>query len=240
MVECVKSLVSSTRNDDEIYDGVFGKAIKTSQIAGLESLNIPRRYGRQTQRNNVPGDTPSEYFRRAIYLPFLDMMIQQLNLRFSSLTAKVAQALCLIPSCLDDESLQVADLEYFQEDLPSPSSLPQEIQLWKVLWRNQDNKTDDISSTLCDSRFCSVMFPNISKILNLLLLTSVTSSGVERSNSSLKFIKNTRRSSMGEDRLNALLLLYVHKDIVINYDSIIDTFARRNPRKMLLLDPMAD
>ena len=84
------------------------------------------------------------------------------------------------------------------------------------------------------------MFPNITKILNLLLLTSVTSSATERANSSFIFIKNVMRSTMGEDRLNALLLLYVHRDIKLNYDKIIDDYAQRNPRKMVLMNPVGD
>ena len=50
------------------------------------------------------------------------------------------------------------------------------------------------------------MYPNITKMIYLLLLTSVSASGVERANSSLKFIKNASRSTMGEDRFNALIL----------------------------------
>jgi hypothetical protein len=74
----------------------------------------------------------------------------------------------------------------------------------------------------------------------LLLLTSVTSSSTERVNSSLKLIKNGMRSTMGEDQLNALLLLYVHRDIKLDYDQIIDDYARRTPRKMVLMNPVGD
>lgn len=86
------------------------------------------------------------------------------------------------------------------------------------------------------------MYPNITKVLYLLLLTSVTSSSVERANSSLKFIKNPLRSTMGEDMFNALLLLYVHKDIHIDnhINKIVDKFAVKNPRKMMLLNPLSD
>ena len=45
---------------------------------------------------------------------------------------------------------------------------------------------------------------------------------VERANSSSRFFKNVYRSTMGEDRFNALMLLYVHKDIELNIDAIID------------------
>lgn len=154
----------------------------------------------------------------------------------------MAQALSLIPSGIDNIGTETVEdiLEYFKEDLPSPATFTQEFQLWKVLWQRQTDKPIDISSTLSDSRCCSLMFPNITKILYLLMLTSVTSSSVERANSSLKFIKNPMRSTMHEDRLNALLLLYVHKDIAIDYNAVLDTFVRRNPRKMLLRNPLAD
>ena len=47
---------------------------------------------------------------------------------------------------------------------------------------------------------------------------------------------------MGEDRFNALMLLYVHKDIELNIDAIIDSYmySRRYPRMMLLIDPICE
>ena len=89
--------------------------------------------------------------------------------------------------------------------------------------------------------FCiKTTFPNITKKFNLLLLPSVTSSSTERASSSLKLIKNVMKSTMGEDRLNALLLLYVYRYINLDYDKIIDDYSRRNPRKMVLMNPVGD
>jgi len=96
-----------------------------------------------------------------------------------------------------------------------------------------------ISSALCHANTCE-MFPNVTTILKLLLLTPVTSSGVERANSSLRRIKDCFRSTMGEDRFNSLILLYVHNDIELNIDKIIDNFARKHPRRMLFLNPLGD
>ena len=45
---------------------------------------------------------------------------------------------------------------------------------------------------------------------------------------------------MGEDRFNALMLLYVHKDIELNIDAIIDSYSRKYPRRMLLMDPICE
>ena len=43
---------------------------------------------------------------------------------------------------------------------------------------------------------------------------------------------------MGEDRLNALLLLYVHRDIDLDYDKIIDMYATCHT--MMLINPLAE
>ena len=84
---------------------------------------------------------------------------------------------------------------------------------------------------------CAI-YPNIDAIFRLLLITPVTSASVERSNSSLRLVKNAFRSTVGEERLNALLLLFVHKDIPIAYNEIISEFARRDARRMAFLNPL--
>jgi hypothetical protein len=170
-------------------------------------------------------------------------MIQQLNIRFGEQTISVVRALSLIPRHIDqtqDDTVNEIFNYYKADDLPSPESFRQELRIWKALWNNKPDKLDNITSTITDPRACSTMFPNKTKILNLLLLTSVTSSSTERANSSLKLIKNVMRSTMGEDRLNALLLLYVYRYINLDYDKIIDDYSRRNPRKMVLMNPVGD
>ena len=66
------------------------------------------------------------------------------------------------------------------------------------------------------------MFPNIVRIVSIILATSATSASVKRANSALRFVKTDFRSTMSEDRFNALLLLYVHSDIKLDYKKIID------------------
>ena len=43
---------------------------------------------------------------------------------------------------------------------------------------------------------------------------------------------------MSEDRFNALVLLFVHKDIELDIDAVIDMYARRHSRRMILLNPL--
>ena len=73
------------------------------------------------------------------------------------------------------------------------------------------------------------MFPNVIKVLQLFLLTSISAASVKRSNSSFRFVKNRIRSSMGEARLNSLMLLYKQKDIELDIEEIFNTFAKKAP-----------
>ena len=43
---------------------------------------------------------------------------------------------------------------------------------------------------------------------------------------------------MGEEPLNALSL--VHRDIFLDYDKIIDIYASKYPRRMLLVNPLSE
>ena len=45
---------------------------------------------------------------------------------------------------------------------------------------------------------------------------------------------------MGESRLNALLMLFVHKDIKVNVDKVPDLFAAKKARRMVVATPLAD
>ena len=46
----------------------------------------------------------------------------------------------------------------------------------------------------------------------------------------VKYLKNYLRSSMKEDRLNGLALLYIHKDKKLDVETVIDQFSKRNRR----------
>ena len=81
------------------------------------------------------------------------------------------------------------------------------------------------------------MFPNIYVVLSIACIIPVTTATVERSNSALK---TALRSTMGQERLNSLLLLFIHKNISLDYEAIINSFASKHPRRMLLSNPLAE
>ena len=42
------------------------------------------------------------------------------------------------------------------------------------------------------------------------------------------------------ERVNVLLFVYIHGDIFLDYDKIIDISAFKYPRKMLFTDPLSE
>ena len=53
----------------------------------------------------------------------------------------------------------------------------------------------------------------------------------------LNFIKSPLRTSMGQDRLNGLAMLFYHRNMQLTAEEVVAEFATRHPRHMLLTDP---
>ena len=126
-------------------------------------------------------------------------------------------------------------LKMYGDDLPSSKSFPSELHLWQHKWSSQA----EVASALnipekalkhADGNF----FPNIQVLLKIMGTLPVTSYDCERSISVLLLIKTPLRSIMGQVRLNGLAMLFCHRKIKIPPEQVVEEFARRHPRRMLL------
>ena len=59
-------------------------------------------------------------------------------------------------------------------------------------------------------------------------------------NSTLQHLGSNFWSMMGKDHLNALSLVYIHQDIFLDYNKIIDIYPSKYPRRMLLINPRSE
>ena len=64
--------------------------------------------------------------------------------------------------------------------------------------------------------------------------------GIKIANSTLQPLRTDFRSMTGEERLNALSLVYIHRDIFPDYDKIIDIYVSKYPSSMLLINPLSE
>ena len=59
-------------------------------------------------------------------------------------------------------------------------------------------------------------------------------------NSALQQLRTDFQSMIEEERLDALLLVCIHRDIFLDYDKIINIYASKYPRRMLLINPLSE
>ncbi|GBN51916.1 repressor of the inhibitor of the protein kinase [Araneus ventricosus] len=178
---------------------------------------IPRACRLQTARNNVPDSTEEEYYRRAVYVPYLDDFCNSLKERFESHKETVASLQHILPEfCTktDFYSLEAA-FNFYEEYLSHEEVVQSEFMSWKEKWSQEKSenlpKTAISSLEKCDKTF----FPNIYILLKLLAVVPVSFATVERSFSSLRRLKTYLRNTTSESRLNGLALLSIHRDIKI-------------------------
>ena len=129
----------------------------------------------------------------------------------------------------------------YGDDMAEIASINPELHCWTIKWRQQKDQADSLDTPYKVLKSVDgVIFPNIKQLMMIACTLSVTSVECERSISHLRYLKNYLRSSMTEERLNGLAMLYIHRDISCDSDRVVDTFARNNPRSLLLVDPLAD
>ena len=56
----------------------------------------------------------------------------------------------------------------------------------------------------------------------------------------LKLLKTSLRSTMGNDRLNGLALMLIHRDVELNPDAVVEELSRHYPCRLLLINPFSE
>ena len=236
----VLALTQLRLNVDEKHKEWFDISAGLCQQFNGSGPQLPRRCSVQTARCNMPGDTPEVYYKRTVSIPFLDELISHLRSRFSTIQEKAIKGMTLVPSVIVESNVTVGHLlEAYRDDLPNPSSLEVELHLWKCKWSSIPTSTNVPDTPAESLKVASYnMFPNIHTIFRLVCTLPVTSCECERSVSVLRRLKTYLRSSMGQERLSGLALMHINYGVQLNFEEIINIFARKHPRRIMLSDIM--
>ncbi|VDI01897.1 Hypothetical predicted protein [Mytilus galloprovincialis] len=179
---------------------------------------MPRRIGRQVNRANHPADTPSQYWKRALYCPFLDYFMAELTGRLLDNSD---------PECIDKL------YETYRHDLTdNQGTFNSEVQRWQRRWSSPDviEKPKSLKASLSVTN--KELYPSIFAIFAILVTMPVTTSTTERSFSSLRRLKTYLRSTMVQDRLSSLALIHVHREMDIDTERVLRSFALAKNRYM--------
>ena len=234
-VDSVEAMMKSMRtNAEEEFKAIFNQAEKVCNELNIE-IGLPRVTKRQMNRCNVKAATPEEYFRISVFIPFVDHFASQLHDRLSSHKSLLSGFMCLLPPVPNSGpsteqivqfkelvNLYEADLDCNQE--AAVGELTAWYQVFLGLKQTPRNAIDAFCA--CDEQ----IFPIISRLLKLFATLPVSTSSVERSFSTLRRLKTYLRNTCGQDRLNGLAMLYIHRDVKVTANNVLDELAKDNRR----------
>lgn len=243
----ISTLELCRHNCETNFQDIFLNAKKKK----MEDLDIiilkPRTVKKQTNRVNHLTDSVEDYFRVAIYNPFLDFIINDIKARFTEETLSLYSLGIFMPQVSISQSLenfeaqlhiiwkQFGIVEEISKRIVNEEDfiikLKGELQWWRQQWKDKKSKIPNSAlDTLikCDKE----IFPVINILLTIMTTLPVSVASAERSFSSLRRIKTWMRCRMSEDRLSDLAVIHAHKEENIDIDTVINRLAMKKNRKL--------
>ena len=173
-----------------------------------------------------------EEMKISMFSPMLDRMISDIEIRFNQETINMIKCIARLikQDVTNDDLINLSNI--FGVDF---NDLDAEIRLLKSncsISKDNINTCDDLIKWLADyGTGRDIIFQNIFKILKEFVTIPVTSCSRERTFSKLSFIKTKLRSTMQQDRLDALLTISIEQESAynINIDDVIEHFKILKP-----------
>ena len=173
---------------DEYSHRIFEHSCRIAAHSKI-AATMPRVIQRQAHRSNPELTSVEEYYKRAIVIPFLDHLINEITCRFDTHTKQVASIQGLLPVRITSDfpllDIQEA-IDFYTSDLPNAEVIDEEVHIWKSRWLS--SSLQERPQTLSDSlKVCSPeTLPNLFTLLKLFATLPLSSCSCERSASTLR------------------------------------------------------
>ena len=199
LISSLQSIVSQERTDLNIASKIYKKACK---ITGVKALTRPRVVEVQAYHEST-----SQYFRRAIYLPYVDGLSCSLWERFSDNPSLLA-LLSIYPP---NKPIQINEIEhlYLLDNLENKVSL----------WRSSLNP--EVNHEWLQELFMSTQgYRSMRSTIQITMALPSTTVEAEQSFSCMKRVKTWLHSTMTSDQLSDLCVLHCHSEKINNTEKI--------------------
>ena len=196
-------------NCENVFPKIFDQAKNECEKYDAPLL-IPRRCKSKIFRDN-PSDDPDHFFREAIFTPYLDHLIVEMEDRFFDQKQKYRSLWGLIPKYCNASPNTAQDLErlldLYQKGIGPRAAVVPEVQHWVNKWKNEDVSTVPSSAIEALCACHADIYPNVYILLTILGTLPISTATSERRFSSMRRLKNYLRSSIGNERMAGLALL---------------------------------
>ena len=222
-VSDVLSTLKSMRCDSQ-YATIWGDAVQLADNLKLPEPQLPRR--RQLPRRIDDGgpahqyDSPFSYHRVESWYAFLDIVVKQIEDRFTSDSfLQISNAEDLLVRAASGQPYKNELTKFLQSyDDFDESALDAQLTVMRSAVVRRDLPTEEnvtvhtIVEILKNTTGAQTLLDQVCRLTKLLLVVPATSATAERSFSALRRLKTYLRATMGQPRLNSLLVLHCHQD----------------------------
>ena len=182
-------------------------------------------------------DSTKQYYKLNVFLPLIDNIATHLQDRFSPTQRKIMHLMHLVPAYIGtfDEVLPAAEM-YATCSMIDVTCLEGEFDIWRTRWNQQLSEKNVVNNALLALEHCSkITLPNIFMLLQILATLPVTTAQAERIFSKLERTASGIRASMGEERLEALILIQTYRMETPTPDEVLDRFCSSQKSRRILL-----
>ena len=159
-----------------------------------------------------------------MWYPYLDSIIGEFATKFSKESLSAHKLISVLLSSNVDVSDCLTVFKMYGRLIHcQEQALFEELKAFSQYRAKNFSDQQKLTKLLLDT---PARFESVRKLLQIALTLPVTSCEAERCFSAMKISKNRLRSTMVDERLNGFALMYIHKDIDIDPEAVIDNFAR--------------
>ena len=230
-VGSLKKELIKLRSEQSFQDARV-KAVELAEKLNLDpTLPVPRprKVARKIDDNagNQTFLTPLEQLKINVYYGLIDRLLVELNERFPDELTEFA--------FLDPRNFQAIDAEIKVHRLASRyKDIDPDIVVSQ--WRLAHHFIEPEASIWDVYKQLPSTYTQLRFMYKVLLTLPVTTASVERGFSKLTIVKSKLRSTMNQERLEALMLASIEKDLLLQLDDaeLVANFASKADRRMLL------
>ena len=199
-------------------------------------IQKPRLPSRAAHRRTAAADLSTEdYYRANAFVPALDAILSNIMDRFGAHQRTAFLLSRHLPKNASDsdwEQLEPVFMQYSSLVGNCTEQLRAEFRIWAAMWSTRPETEVPVTAigTLNECSQCT--FPAIHRLLRVLAVLPVTTAEAERLFSKVTRTLTALRATMAEDRLEALILLQVHRDRLPTTGQVVDRFAACSSRRL--------
>lgn len=239
-------LVSMTKHNlNEFLSSGFDELLQNTQtFCSSHDIDMPSVDTVKPTRGRPRATGPITYlvYFKAVFEKIVQACIDEMKHRFDEETCEILGLLnCFNPShnfsCYDPTKV-VALMNLFDDDFPQKELLTIEARDFDTFIKDNVGLFENVStleefSKMFVANHLKTVFPNIFKLLTIILTLPISTASAERAFSSLKIVETRLRNCIGDKWLVDQLLLYIEKDIVKSFENedILTRYAAMAPRR---------